>query len=69
MHNSGWVEEYTLKFRISHYLLEAFFVVIPVSTLPEPLSFQQIDNFVSYLTKTHTGRRTFTHRETETKTL
>ena len=27
MHNSGYLEEYTLKFPISHYLLVAFFVV------------------------------------------
>ena len=29
MYNSGQLEEYTLKFRISHYLLVAFFVVTP----------------------------------------
>ena len=30
MRNSGNLEEYTLKFRISQYLLVAFFVVTPV---------------------------------------
>ena len=30
MHNSGYLEEYNLKFCISHYLLVAFFVLTPV---------------------------------------